>query len=192
LTPADRRALRIGGTVVAAVLVGFTLGPSVGIAPWVVALAADVVLVAVVRVVPWREVPLLTAAGVGALAVLVAIVVPDDALRSLLHTSGPGALVGVTALAAAGADLVNNLPAVLVGARAVHHMTWGMWAWLLGVNVGAVLVPLGALANLLWLRIVRTEAIVVTPRGYVAAVAPIALPALAAATAVLVATRLLA
>jgi arsenical pump membrane protein len=192
LTPADRRALRIGGTVVAAVLVGFTLGPSVGIAPWVVALAADVVLVAVVRVVPWREVPLLTAAGVGALAVLVAIVVPDDALRSLLHTSGPGALVGVTALAAAGADLVNNLPAVLVGARAVHHMTWGMWAWLLGVNVGAVLVPLGALANLLWLRIVRTEAIVVTPRGYVAAVAPIALPALAAAAAVLVATRLLA
>ena len=192
LTPTDRRALRVGGAVVVAVLIGFTLGPGVGIAPWLVALAADVVLVAVVRVLPWRDVPVLTAIGVAALAALVALVVPDDALRSLLHTSGPGALVGVTALAAVGANLVNNLPAVLVGVRAVHHMTWGMWAWLLGVNAGAVLLPLGALANLLWLRILRTEAIDVTLRGYVAAVVPVALPALAAATAVLVATRLVA
>ena len=192
LTPGDGRALRIGGAVVAGVLVGFTLGSSVGIAPWVVALTADVVLAAVLRVLPWRDVPVLTAIGVGTVAVLVAVVVPDDALRTLLHTSGPGALVGVTALATLGANLVNNLPAVLVGTRAVHHMTWGMWAWLLGVNVGAVLLPLGALANLLWLRIVRTEAIEVTLGGYVTAVAPIALPALVAATLVLVGTRLVA
>jgi arsenical pump membrane protein len=116
--------------------------------------------------------------------------VPEDALRSLVHTTAPGALVGVTALATVGANLVNNLPAVLVDARTVHHMTWGMWAWLLGVNVGAVLLPLGALANLLWLRILRTEALAVTSRGYVLAVAPIAVPALIAAVAVLVGTRI--
>jgi arsenical pump membrane protein len=128
VTVDDGRALRVGGTIVAAVLVGFTVGAAVGIPPWVVALAADIVLVAITRSVPWRAVPVLTAAGVAAIAVVVALVVPDDALRSLLRTSGAGALVGITALAATGANLVNNLPAVLVGARAVDHMTWGMWA----------------------------------------------------------------
>jgi hypothetical protein len=57
---------------VIAVLIGFTLGPGVGIALCLVALAADVVLVAVVRVVPWRAVPFLTAIGVAALAALAA------------------------------------------------------------------------------------------------------------------------
>ncbi|MGZ6910455.1 MAG: ArsB/NhaD family transporter [Acidimicrobiia bacterium] len=190
-TPADRRALRIGGWTVAAVLIGFTAGPAIGIDPWVTALAADAVLLAVVRELPWRDVPLLTALGVAAVAVLVAIVVPDDALHEVIRVSSPGALVGVTGLAATGANLVNNLPAVLVGARAVDHTTWGMWAWLLGVNVGAVLLPVGALANLLWLRILRAEAVDVTVRGYVGAVAPFALPALAAATAAMVLTRVL-
>jgi Na+/H+ antiporter NhaD/arsenite permease-like protein len=64
------------------------------------------------------------------------------------------------------------------------HPTDGVWAWLLGVNVGAVLLPLGALANLLWLRIVRDEELAIDLRGYVRAVLPIAVPALAAAIAV--------
>ena len=45
-------------------LVGFVIGPSYGIAPWMVATTADVVLMGVVGFVPWRDVPLLTAAGV--------------------------------------------------------------------------------------------------------------------------------
>ena len=71
-------------------------------------------------------------------------------------------------------------------------MTWGMWAWLLGVNAGAVLLPLGALANLLWLRIVRIERVAVGPRSYARAVVPIALPALAAAVVVLTLERVVA
>jgi len=187
--PPDRRALRVGGTVVAGVLAGFVLGPLVGVEPWMTALVADAVLVVLTRHVPWRVVPAGTAFAVAAVAALVALVVPADALRTLLHRSGPLALVGVTGLATVTADLVNNLPAVLVGVGAVHRMTWGMWAWLLGVNAGAVLLPLGALANLLWLRIARNESVVVTPRTYVRAVAPVALPALAAAALVLAATR---
>ena len=36
-------------------------------------------------------------------------------------------------------------------------MTWGLWGWLLGVNTAAALLPIGALANLLWLRIMGAE-----------------------------------
>jgi arsenical pump membrane protein len=188
----DGRALRIGGVIVAGVLVGFTAGTAVGIAPWVTALVADAVLVLVVRELPWREIPVLTALGVAVLAVTVAVVVPDDALRPLLHTTGAGVLVGITALATVAANVVNNLPAVLVGARAVHHMTWGAWAWLLGVNLGAVLLPLGALANLLWVRVLRAEGVELSLRRYVWAVVPVALPALLAATAVLAVEGLVA
>ena len=49
-------------------LVGFVLGPVVGIPPWAVALLADIVLVAITRVVPWRSIPLVTAAGVAGVA----------------------------------------------------------------------------------------------------------------------------
>src|SRR3954468_19213965 len=56
----DGHALHVGGTVVGAVLAGFVLGPIVGIAPWMTALAADVALVVLTRHLPWRDVPVLT------------------------------------------------------------------------------------------------------------------------------------
>jgi arsenical pump membrane protein len=177
----DRRALAIGGAVVAGVLVGFVVGPAFGIDPWVTAAGADVVLVAITRVVPWRSVPLLTAAGIAALAALVGLVVPAHALRSLLAHGVLLPSVG----AAVMANAVNNLPATLVAVDSVHRMSWGMWAWLLGVNTAAVLVPVGALANLLWLRIVRAEGMRVRLSTYVRATVPIALPAFAAAVVVL-------
>lgn len=188
--PPDRRALIIGGAIVAGLLVGFVLGPAIGVDAWVIALAADLVLVVLTRTLPWRAVPVATALLVAAIAAAVALVVPQDALRAPLHHSSPVA-VGVLALAAGAlANAVNNLPALLVGADGLHHMTWGMWAWLLGVNVAAVLLPIGALANLLWLRIMRAEGERVGLRRYVGVTLPVALPACAAAIAVLVLERI--
>ena len=171
---------------------GFVLGPAVGIDAWVVALAADLVLMLVTRTLPWRDVPLTTALLVAAIAAAVALVVPEDALRAPLQHSSPAAVGALTIAAGALANAVNNLPALLVGLDALHHMTWGMWAWLLGVNVAAVLLPIGALANLLWLRIMRAEGVPVGVRRYVRVTVPVALPAGAAAIAVLVVERIVA
>ncbi|MCU1458429.1 MAG: Citrate transporter [Actinomycetia bacterium] len=179
--PVDRRALRIGGIVVAAILVGFVVGPSFGIDPWMTAVAADVVLVIITRVLPWRSVPVLTAAGVAVVAALAALIVPQHALTGFLHHPAPLAVVGAGAVGAAAANVVNNLPALLLALDGVHRMTWGMWAWLLGVNAGAVLLPIGALANLLWLRILRADGLRLGFRRYVGVTVPIALPALVAA-----------
>jgi arsenical pump membrane protein len=189
--PTDTRALAIGGAVVVALLVGFTLGPSVGLPSWLFASAADLVLVAVTRSVPWRSVPVATAALVAAVAALVAFLVPGDLVAGLVHRDAPLALLAITGVATVAANAVNNLPAMFVGLGDARHVTWGLWAWLLGVNAGAVLLPLGALANLLWHRILRSEGITLRWRAHLYLVLPVALPALAAAAATLALERAL-
>lgn len=189
---ADPQALRRGGVVVAALLVGFVAGPTVGIAPWVVALVADLALVVMTRVVPWREIPLGTAVGVAVLGAIVALVAPADALHRLVAHDAPLAVVGIAGLGGAVANLVNNLPALLAVTDGLHHVSWGVWAWLLGVNTAAVLLPVGALANLLWLRLLRAEGEPVGVVRYVRTTVPVALPAFAAAAVTLALERVIA
>lgn len=185
----DRRVLRTGTVIVAGLLIGFVVGPSFGVAPWIVALAADLVLVVITRTVPWRDVPLATAFGVAAFAVLAAFVVPPDFLAGLLGADHSLGIAGVALAGAGGANVVNNLPALLIALDSTHHVSWGMWAWLGGVNTGAALVPIGALANLLWWRILRDEHVTISMRGYLQIVVPIAIPALIAAAATLALER---
>ena len=90
---------------------------------------------------------------------------------------------------AAVANVVNNLPAVLVAFDTGGPMTWSHWAWLGGVNTGAALLPLGALANILWWRIVRDEGLALSWRRYARLTVPIVLPALVAGALVLAAER---
>ena len=185
----DHRALAIGGAVVAGLLVGFVWGPGLGVDPWAVAVLADIVLIGIVRSAPWREVPVSTALLVAAIAAVVAVVLPGDTLRGPLQNGDPTS-VGLLAVAAGAlANVINNLPALLVGAGSAGSMTWGMWGWLLGVNVAAVLLPIGALANLLWLRIMRAEGATVSLRRYLSITLPIGLPAVAVAVVVLVGER---
>lgn len=188
----DLRALRIGGSVVAALLIGFVIGPSVGIDPWVIAVAADAVLVAVTRTLPIRQVPILTALGVAIVAALISLVLPADLLTGVVTATAPAALGATVLAAAAAANAVNNLPALLVTLDGTDHMTPGIWAWLAGVNVGAALLPVGALANLLWWRIVRSEGVKVDLRSYLRLTVPVAVPALVAAAVTIVALGALA
>ena len=66
------------------------------------------------------------------------------------------ALLGIAALAAVLANVINNLPAVLVLLPlAVPAGPGAVLAVLLGVNIGPNLTYAGSLATLLWRRIVR-------------------------------------
>jgi arsenical pump membrane protein len=184
----DPRALRIGGAVVGALLVAFTVGAAMGVPPWVAVLVADLVLVAVVREVPWREVPLGTALGVAALAAVVAVVLPPDALDGVRAVDDPVGLVGVVLGATVAANALDNIPATLAIVEGASGATPGLWAWLVGVNVGSVLVPIGALANLLWLRVLRADGVELPLRAYLRAVVPLAAAPLLAAALVAAAT----
>lgn len=183
----DHRALRLGGLVVAGLLPAFVVGPSIGVDPWVSALVADLVLVGLVRAVPWRSLPIGTAVGVAVVGASVAVAVPEGAVAGLTASDGVVATAGSTLVGGLGANLVNNLPALFVGANSTTRMAWGMWGWLWGVNAAAALLPVGALANVLWRRILRDDGEPVGVAHYLSLVVPIVLPAFVAGGLVLVA-----
>jgi arsenical pump membrane protein len=82
-----------------------------------------------------------------------------DAMRGLLPVGDSlPALLGLAAVAAVLANLVNNLPAVLVLLPLV--MASGpaaVLAVLIGVNIGPNLTYVGSLSNLLWRNVVHRE-----------------------------------
>ena len=68
------------------------------------------------------------------------------------------ALLGVAAISAVLANLVNNLPATLILVPVVAASApGGLLAMLIGVNVGPNLTYVGSLATLLWRRIVHAH-----------------------------------
>ena len=187
--PDDRRALVLGGAVVAGLLLAFVAGPLVGIVPWMAVVVADVVLAMALRWFPLRSVPVTIAVAVAAVAVLVDLLVPGERLASLVdHPGAGGALVGALT-AAALTSAVDNLPALLAMLPAVDHVT--VMPVLLGVNAGAVLTPIGSLANLLWLRNSRAHGLDVSWRDALHVGWLVGAPAFAAGVVVLAGQRAL-
>ncbi len=148
-------------------LAGFVVASAVGVDPAWVALAGVLVLAgrALVR---RRATPLTVVraaspaflAFVLALGIVVGAVVDNglaDALRHVLPDgTGLLALLGIAALAAVLANLINNLPAVLVLLPLTAAAGPGaVLAVLLGVNIGPNLTYAGSLATLLWRRILH-------------------------------------
>jgi arsenical pump membrane protein len=182
----ERRPLVVGGAVVLGVLAGFVAGPSFGVAPWMVALGADVVLVGLTRSLPLRTIPWGTAIVAAALAVLAyAVTAHLPVARYLAGTSllAQARTVGLSALAA---NAANNLPTLLVAVQALPpHPTCQLWPVLIGVNIGPTVLATGTLATLLWLESVTRLDVDASPLDYARVGAQVGIPALAVATAVL-------
>jgi arsenical pump membrane protein len=159
-------------TVLAATLAGFALAEPLGVAPGYVAAAGALVLAArqLLRARDGRarllcqlassvNVPFL--AFVFALGVVV-LAVREHGLGQLVDAlpaigNGPLALLAMAFVAAALANLVNNLPATLVLVPLVAHRPGLVLAVLLGVNIGPNLTYVGSLATLLWRRILHAH-----------------------------------
>ncbi|HMQ36068.1 MAG TPA: ArsB/NhaD family transporter [Micropruina sp.] len=160
---------RFSAIVLAATLAGFVAASLVHIeAAWVALAGALVMLVRAVRVkqVTVRDLPgfinlgflafvlclgiVVTAVVEGGLGAAIGRIVPSGgSLVSLLLWAGLAALL---------ANLVNNLPAVLVLLPFASESGAGaVLAVLIGVNVGPNLTYVGSLATLLWRRIVHAH-----------------------------------
>ncbi|MER6423099.1 SLC13 family permease [Streptomyces sp. NPDC001137] len=174
---------------------GFVVASAVGIDPaWVA--AAGALVLAGRALVRRRATPLSVVrasspaflAFVLALGIVVRAVVDNGLADALGHVlpggSGLLALLGIAALAAVLANLINNLPAVLVLLPLTAAGGPGaVLAVLLGVNIGPNLTYAGSLATLLWRRIVQRHGqevqlgeftrlgLLATPTALVAAVA---------------------
>ncbi len=99
---------------------------------------------------------------VAGLGVIVAAT-SDNGLAAAVRTVLPQgdsfvALLTIAVVATVLANLVNNLPAILILAAAVSPTSHvAVLAALLGVNIGPNLTYVGSLATLLWRRILRAE-----------------------------------
>jgi len=155
--------------VLAATLVGFTIGGLVGIAPgWVAAAGALVLAVPALRdgrTTPRRMLfaaDLWFCAFVLALGVVVAGVAAGpigDWLGGLLPDDADLAgMLTVAVVAAVVANLLNNLPAtlLLLPVLGPSAPTGLVLALLIGVNLGPNLTYVGSLATMLWRRVTAT------------------------------------
>ena len=153
--------------VVACTLAGFAVTSVAGVNPAWAALAGAAVLAAralaqrrttPAAIVQAANIPFLF--FVLGLGVVVRAVV-DNGLAGALGQLLPGgvtlaSLLGIAALSAVLANVINNLPAVLVLLPLVVPAGPGaVLAVLLGVNIGPNLTYAGSLATLLWRRIAR-------------------------------------
>jgi arsenical pump membrane protein len=179
--PVDRRALALGLGTIALFLVLLLGGEPLGLPAWAAALVAEVVLLAVTRRVPWRYVPVGTVVLAGALGVLAAGVASE--LPHVFSSLGRGGFEGFGA-GVLSANLLNNLPAVLVGLTHVSVRTH-VWPLLLGVNLGPLLLVTGSLAGLLWQAGARRAGVEIDAVRYSRVGAAVGVPAMLAAVAVL-------
>ncbi|WP_220449546.1 ArsB/NhaD family transporter [Nonomuraea longispora] len=162
----------------AGTLAGFALTSALGIDPAWAAAAGALVLAAralgkgritVAGIARATAVPFL--AFVLSLGVVVRAVLDNGLAEALDHLTPRDAtlptLLGVAALAAVLANVVNNLPAVLVLLPLTAPAGPGaVLAVLLGVNIGPNLTYAGSLATLLWRRIIRQHEHIVDLREF--------------------------
>jgi arsenical pump membrane protein len=153
--------------VVACTLAGFAVTSAAGVNPAWAALAGAAALAA--RALAQRRTTpaaILGAANVPfllfvlALGIVVAVVVDNGLAGALGHLVPTGvtlpSLLGIAALAAVLANVINNLPAVLVLLPLAAPAGPGpVLAMLIGANIGPNLTYAGSLATLLWRRIAR-------------------------------------
>jgi len=154
---------------VACTLAGFVVASALGLSPAWAAFAGAVVLAAralaqhrttSAAIVRAAAVPFL--AFVLGLGIVVRAVTGNGLATALAHLvpggTGLPSLLAIAALAAVLANVVNNLPAVLVLLPlTVPAGPGAVLAVLLGVNIGPNLTYAGSLATLLWRRIMRAH-----------------------------------
>ena len=163
------RLPRFSASVLALTLAGFVAASFLHVeVAWVAAAGALVLAVRAVWTRQARPAQIASAANlpflafVLALGIVVRAVVDNGLATAMTHIVPAGdsllALLGWAGLAAVLANLVNNLPAVLILLPLAAGGGAGpVLAVLIGVNVGPNLTYVGSLATLLWRRIVHAH-----------------------------------
>ncbi len=204
----DHTVFWIGWIVLLGLVVGYILGSRFGLPISLIAGTSALVMVLVVQVRQLRSTKKILFAApwnilIYALSMFVVITSAfqlqilsflTNPLRTYIAATDPlGALFAGGILAALSA-VVNNLPATLIGVlvlRAAHNVNvLAVYAIILGVDIGPKFTPFGSLATLLWLDILKRNAVQISWGAYFRENWWVTLLVLAAAFAGLLATSL--
>lgn len=168
-TVATPQLPRLALGVLSATLVGFLVGSPLGINPlWIAAAGAAAITVPALLHRTERAIDVVRALEPSFLAFVlglgvIVVAASDNGVAAAVRTILPSGtslpdLLGIAAISALLANLVNNLPAILViGPVAAASGHSAVAAALVGVNVGPNLTYAGSLATLLWRRLLREE-----------------------------------
>ncbi|QHT61973.1 arsenical efflux pump membrane protein ArsB [Paenibacillus lycopersici] len=179
----DMRLFKLSWIIIAFMLGGYLVSGKVGLPVAVIALGGAAVQWAVnmsvglgdirttVRRTPWSIVVFALSMNLVVYSLYLHGAI-DWFPRALTPLTEQGPLIGI--LGSGGmfsllSAAVNNLPAVLVSSLAIHDSGgphYLAYASLLGTSVGAKLTPIGSLATLLWLQLLRKGGIDMTWREY--------------------------
>lgn len=187
----DRRALIRGTPIALFVVIGFTVGDQFGIHAWMVALIANVVLLAMTRTLKFADIPTGAIALTGGLAIVSAAASHPLGIHNLLQGSDVEAQLRALGLATAGAGAINNLPAVLTSLPSLTHHPELVWPVLFAVNVGPIFILHGSLAGLLWRDTAARLGVHISPWHYMKVGFKVGAPAYLAGAATLLATSAL-
>jgi arsenical pump membrane protein len=177
--PVDPRALKLGTPVVAFVVLGFTVGDALGVKAWIVALVADLVLLAMTRDVRLGDFPFGAAGLAVGLGLVATAAAPHFGLGRLFTDDSWAAELRTAGFATVLADTINNLPALLINIPTLKDHEEHVWPMLFGVNFGPIFMLHGALAGLLWRDTATRLDVHVTPWQYTKVGFRVGVPALA-------------
>jgi arsenical pump membrane protein len=122
------------------------------------------------RALSWKLLPWKMVLGVAALFIVVQFLQDHGLARVLGWSAGSGDsgwdLLRFGAVAAAGANLVDNLPAYLA-LEPLADSPWRVVALLVGVNAGPLITPWGSLATLLWAARCRSAGVRISWRRFI-------------------------
>ena len=180
------------------------VGPYVGVDMWLVSVIAVGVLVAAVLILaavrrkaptelgktfaraPWQLVPFVLS-----MFILILALTENGVTEKIATALGTGAPVWkYGALSALSANLINNIPmsvffCPIVGYLPEGELLRGVYATIVGSNLGAFLTPIGALAGIMWMGLLKKQDVKMSYLDFIKYGSAVAIPSLAAALGVL-------
>ena len=204
VTIEDRPLLVIGVTALAVCTAFLIVGPYIGIDMWLVSLSALLLLllaasvvgikrkrypkevVATLKRAPWQLVPFVLS-----MFVIILGLTEQGMTEKISSALGSdAALWKYGALSYLSANLINNIPMSVLFCPILAGLPDGSllpatYATIVGSNLGAFLTPIGALAGIMWLSLLKRHDVEMRYRDFILYGAAVSLPSLAVNLAVL-------
>jgi arsenical pump membrane protein len=186
--PVDWRLFRTSIAIVILIRIGFFAGSSIGIPIEWIAISGVLLLIAfrwyrtgngitdLIKKTPWHillfafsiYVVVYALHNIGMTTMLV------DYVKGYMSQSEFHTVMGFGLLLTAMSNLLNNLPSVMIGTLAItemgldaHTLQIAYLANIIGSDIGSLLTPMGTLASLIWMFILRKNKIKISWMQYI-------------------------
>ena len=194
----DKPMLIIGLTVLIVTTVFLVVGPYIHIDMWLVSVSAVGVLFVAILILsikrkrrptelgktlkraPWQLIPFVLS-----MFVLILALTENGVTESIGRALGSGSTIWkYGALSFLSANLINNIPmsvlfCPIVGTLPQGELMRGVYATVVGSNLGAFLTPIGALAGIMWMSLLKRHDVKMNYLDFIKYGAIVAIPSLA-------------